>query len=87
MPFQKDGKRDYKREAQWEKTKKPKRILDRRKRMSARRASGLKPGDPREVDHKKPLSEGGSNDKSNLRITSRKTNAQKEVRRKRSNAK
>ena len=38
---------------------------------------GLKKGDPREVDHKKPLSKGGSNSKSNLRIVSRKTNRKK----------
>ena len=38
---------------------------------------GLKKGDPREVDHKKPLSKGGSNSKRNLRVVSRKTNRSK----------
>lgn len=38
---------------------------------------GLKVGDPREVDHIKPLSKGGSNSKRNLRIVSRKTNRRK----------
>ncbi len=38
---------------------------------------GLKVGDKREVDHKKPLSKGGSNRKSNLRVVSRSTNRKK----------
>jgi 5-methylcytosine-specific restriction endonuclease McrA len=43
----------------------------------ARRKVGLKPGDPREVDHKKPSSKGGTNKRSNLRITSKKSNRRK----------
>lgn len=46
-------------------------------RNKARRMMGLKVGDPREVDHKKPLSKGGSNKKSNLRVVSRTTNRKK----------
>lgn len=38
---------------------------------------GLKKGDPREVDHKVPLSKGGSNGKKNLRVTSRAANRKK----------
>ena len=38
---------------------------------------GLKKGDPREVDHKKPLSKGGSNGKKNLRAVSKKVNRKK----------
>jgi len=38
---------------------------------------GLKTGDPREVDHKVPLSRGGSNTKANLRVVSRTTNRRK----------
>lgn len=56
-------------------------------RNKARRESGLKVGDPREADHKKPLAEGGSNKKSNVQIISREANAQKEVRRKKREAK
>ncbi len=46
-------------------------------RNAARRNSGLKVGDKREVDHKKSLSKGGSNNKSNTRIVSRTTNRKK----------
>lgn len=84
----KNGKRDYQREKEWDhKHKDGKRLKDRSKRNKARREAGLKIGDPREADHKKPLSTGGSNDKSNIRIVSRKENAQKEVRRKKREAK
>lgn len=83
MPFQKNGKRDYKKERLWEKENGDKRGKDRAARNKARREAGLKVGDPREADHKKPLSEGGSTKKSNVQVISRKANAQKEVRRKR----
>ena len=43
----------------------------------ARRKVGLKAGDPREVDHKRPSSKGGTNAKSNLRIVSRSANRKK----------
>ena len=43
----------------------------------ARRAVGLKVGDPREVDHKKPMSKGGTNSKKNLRVVTRKANRKK----------
>ena len=46
-------------------------------RNKARRKVGLKKGDPREVDHKKPLSKGGSNGRKNLRAVSRSTNRRK----------
>ena len=83
MPYMTNGKRDYKKELSWEKKKKPNRVKDRAKRNAARKAMGLKVGDSRQVDHKKPLSKGGSNKKSNLRVVSAKTNLTKEARRKR----
>lgn len=43
-------------------------------RNKARRKMGLKVGDGKEVDHKKPIASGGSNGKKNLRVVSRKTN-------------
>ena len=53
---------------------KPEQRRNRSNRNKARRRVGLKKGDPREVDHKRPLSKGGSNGRSNLRITSKRTN-------------
>ena len=82
-----NGKRDYKRERAWEKANGDKRGKERAMRNKARREAGLKVGDSREADHKKPLSEGGSNAKSNVRIVSAKTNAKKEVLRKKREAK
>jgi 5-methylcytosine-specific restriction endonuclease McrA len=79
-----NGKRDYKKERLKESAK---RKEDRKARGRARTKMGLKAGDPRQVDHKKPLSSGGSNKKSNLRVTSAKANAKKEVARKRRAAK
>ncbi len=82
-----DGKRDYRKERAQEKKNGDKRGKERAMRNKARRESGLKVGDPREADHKKPLSEGGSNKKSNVRIVSAKVNANKEVARKKREAK
>ena len=82
-----NGKKDYKRERSWEKANGDKRGKERAMRNKARREAGLKVGDSREADHKKPLSEGGSNAKSNVRIVSAKTNAKKEVLRKKREAK
>lgn len=87
MPFMTNGKRDYKKERAWEKANGDKRGKERAMRNKARREAGLKVGDSREADHKKPLSEGGSNDKKNIRVVSAKTNAKKEVLRKKREAK
>ena len=57
--------------------RKPEQVKNRAARNKARKDSGLKKGDLREVDHKKPLSKGGSTSKSNTRVVSRKTNRQK----------
>ena len=69
-------KRDYKKEYR-NYGGKPEHIKERAERNKARRLMGLKVGDPREVDHIKPLSKGGSNTKKNLRVVSRKTNRKK----------
>lgn len=84
MPLMTNGKRDFVKERLAEK---PARKKARNNRNKARLKMGLKNGDPREVDHKKELSKGGSNSKSNLKIVSRKTNANKEVKRKQRKAK
>lgn len=67
-------KRDYKKEYR-DRTAKQRK--NRVVRARARRAAGLKPGDPREVDHITPLSRGGSNGPKNTRVVSRKTNRAK----------
>ena len=56
---------------------KPEQIKKRAMRNKARRDAGLSKGDPREVDHIKPLSKGGSNSKSNTRVVSREANRRK----------
>ncbi len=87
MPFTTNGKRDYKRELEWEHKNAnggSKRVKDRAARNKARKEAGLKVGDPRQADHKKPLDSKGSTSKSNIQILSAKENAQKEVKRKRS---
>lgn len=68
--------RNYKKEYK-EYHGKPKQRQNRSKRNTARRKLGLKKGDPREVDHKKPLSKGGTNGRKNLRAVSKKTNRKK----------
>ena len=68
--------RDYKKEyAKYHGN--PTQRKNRSMRNIARRALGLEKGDPREVDHKKPLDKGGGNGKENLRAVSRKTNRKK----------
>jgi hypothetical protein len=71
-----EKKRDYKKEYR-DFHGKPEQIENRADRNAARREMGLSKGDGREVDHKVPLSKGGSNSKSNLRAVSRDTNRRK----------
>lgn len=68
--------RDYKEEYARDHSS-PTKIAQRAARNKARRESGLLMGDPREVDHKKPLTKGGSTTPANTRIVSRKTNRKK----------
>jgi 5-methylcytosine-specific restriction endonuclease McrA len=72
--------RDYKQEyADYH--AKPEQIKNRAARNHARleatKAGSVKKGDGKEVDHKVPLSKGGSNAKSNTRVVSRETNRRK----------
>lgn len=82
MPFQKNGKRNYKAELQWEHENKPNRVKDRAARNSARSKLGLEVGDPRHADHKKPLTEGGSKGLNNLHAIMGSANLKKEANRK-----
>lgn len=56
---------------------KPAQIRMRATRNKARATMGLKKGDGREVDHKKPLSKGGGKGRNNLRVTTRSKNRRK----------
>jgi len=68
--------RDYKDEAKYH--AQPEQKKNRAARNKARReaiASGqVKKGDSRDIDHKTPLSKGGSNGKSNRRVVSASSN-------------
>lgn len=76
MPTPK-GKRNYKKEYKRDHST-PSDKKDRAARNKARKDKGLKKGDGKEVDHKKPLSKGGSRtSKSNQRVVSRKVNRKK----------
>lgn len=85
----KNGRRDYQKEKKWDHENG--RLKDRAARNKARRqaiADGkAKKGDGTQVDHIKPLTEGGSKAKSNTRVVSAKTNLEKEARRKQRKAK
>ena len=71
-----EKKRDYAKEYK-DYHSKPEQVANRGKRNAVRAAKGLKPGDPREVDHIRPLSKGGSNGPKNTRVVSRATNRKK----------
>lgn len=72
MPFQTNGKRDYKKELQWEKKKKPNRVKDRAQRNKARAMMEKKVGKGalvgKDVGHKKALSKSGLSQMYNLMI-------------------
>ena len=77
MPYMSNGRRDYKK--QYEKYDGKDSVKkDRAKRNGARRMleeeGKVSKGDGKDVDHKKPLSKGGGNGKSNLRVTSKSSN-------------
>ncbi len=71
MPYMTNGKRDYKKEVA-KYTSKPSVVKKRTEQNAARREmqkEGLvKKGDGNDVDHKTPLSKGGTNNRSNLRV-------------------
>lgn len=77
MPYQKNGVRNYKKEYEAYHSR-PEQIANRSKRTTARRAANedgrTSKGDGKDLDHKRPLSKGGSNAKSNQRVVSKSTN-------------
>lgn len=72
-----NGKRDYKKENRLFNSK-PSERKKRSERTVARRqanASGVtSKGDGKDLDHRRPLSKGGSSEKSNLRVVSASSN-------------
>lgn len=85
MPFMTNGKRDYKKELAWEKSQATYRAKDRVMRVLARREVEKKTGNlpqSKHVDHKKNLTDGGTNARSNLQVMSAKANLRKEALRK-----
>ena len=78
MPYQKDGKRQYSRELDWEHKKKPNRVKDRAQRNGARAMVVAKVGKAavagKDVGHKKAISKGGANTLLNLFTQSPATN-------------
>ena len=77
MPYMKNGKRDYKRENELYNSK-PEQRKNRSERTMARREANntgvTHKGDGKDLDHRVPLSKGGSTAKSNLRVVSASTN-------------
>ena len=73
-----NGKRDYKKEKNWEDTKKPSRKADRNQRNRARykmmKEGKAHVGDGKDVGHKKAISKGGSNTLGNLFSQNRSEN-------------
>lgn len=76
MPYMKNGKRDYAREKQWDKEngRYEERAARKRARRAMEREGKVTEGDGKQVDHKRPISKGGSNSTKNLRVTSAKSN-------------
>jgi 5-methylcytosine-specific restriction endonuclease McrA len=76
MPYMKNGKRDYKTEYNKYHSRKKQRV-NRSLRNQARASYEARNGDlpaSVDVDHRKPLSKGGSNSGRNLRVLSRSAN-------------
>ena len=77
MPYQTNGKRDYKKEREKYHSR-PEQMEKNAERKKARRVlekeGKVRPFDGKDVDHKKPLKRGGGNGRSNLRVQSRSTN-------------
>ncbi len=72
MPSSPGYKRDIAQETKTsnERGEKPKRAARNRARYKLEKLGMVKKGDGKDVDHAKPISKGGSNAKSNLRVKS-----------------
>lgn len=77
MPFMRNGKRDYKREVALYTSKpavKKKRAEQNAARREMQREGLVHKGDGKDVDHKRPLSRGGSTGRTNLRVVPKSEN-------------
>ena len=76
MPRMKNGKRDYSQQRQYNATPEAtaKRVANNAARREAIKAGKARVGDGKDVDHVVPLSKGGTNAKSNLRVVKAGTN-------------
>ena len=77
MPFMTNGKRDYKKEVARYTSKpavKKKRALQNKARNELMKEGLVSKGDGKAVDHKVPLSKGGSTSRSNLRVVPASSN-------------
>jgi hypothetical protein len=77
MPYSKNGKRDYEKEYR-EYHADDKQKKNRAKRNAARRElekeGVVRKGDGKDVAHKRPLSKGGGNHRSNLKVEDKSAN-------------
>lgn len=77
MPYMTNGKRDYKKEVA-KYTSRPevvkKRVEQNKARRMMEKAGKVRKGDGKDVDHRTPLSKGGSNTAGNLRVVSAHSN-------------
>jgi hypothetical protein len=70
MPYMTNGKRDYKKQNDKYDSKesvKKDRAVRNEARAMLKKAGVVSKGDGKDVDHKKPLSKGGTNARTNLR--------------------
>jgi hypothetical protein len=76
MPRMKNGKRDYTQQRQYNASPEAtaKRVENNAARRKAVQAGKAHVGDGKDVDHIKPLSKGGSNASSNLRVVPKSQN-------------
>lgn len=75
-PYNKSTGRDYQKEREYQSTpeQKANRAARGRARYEMIKKGKAKVGDGKDVSHEKPLSEGGSNKSSNLKMESKKKN-------------
>lgn len=76
MPKKKDYKKIYKKYHSSRKAKTERNMRNQARRRAERKGL-VRDGDGMEIDHKVPISRGGTNDPKNLRIVKRKTNRRK----------